>query len=137
MREITLNNKNYLLVRVPNDVTWFEISENNLGNFINKELGIVSQQFLEYGRDKIKYYDADNFYLPKGKWKIVGKISDILKDEDICKGLVEDFIFNKIEGFTNYLYEFIPELKATDSFLSWLESIELDLTKQFLLIQKL
>jgi len=63
----------------------------------------------------------------------VGRVSDILKDEEICKTLVEE---NKEFLYENYMSDNAKAgfNNATASFKSWLESIGLDMNKQWLMI---
>jgi len=138
MKEITLNNKNYLLVEVPDDAHDFYI--NDIG-CIRYSIGSMSSVIepIKIGK-----------YLEKDNDKLIGKISDILKDEEICKGLVENIEFGDKEIYYKLLYNnYIANCrdyrdiidaayeKATDSFLSYLQSIDLDLNKNYLLIEKL
>jgi len=112
MKEITLNNKEYKLIPIDkSDDIMFDDIEGRIMSF------------------------------HKG-YKKIGRISDILKDEDICKGLVGLPLF-KYDIYNNGKLIWIPiekvdgfKWKATDSFLSYLISIKLYLTKEYLLIQK-
>jgi len=80
----------------------------------------------------LSYYD---------KYTGVGRVSDILKDEEICKTLVESI--NVCDGhfsskkshkeYINYLGGHYY-LSAIESFQSWLKSIGLDMNKQWLMI---
>jgi len=123
MKEVILNNKNYLLIEIPDDSNTSEIDENFLYVYsINGKLTFALQ--------------AKSFT----NCKLIGKVSDILKDEEICKGMVDKFSLLTPVLYVNYLNNFYLDKqfdKATDSFKSWLESIELDLTKQYLLVEKL
>jgi len=140
MKELTINSQKYLLAEVPSDITWHEISNNELGGFINKTLNITSQNFLSYGGKKFTYYSPDNFYLPKGRWEVLGKTSDILKDEEACKELV-DSSMNMKRYFKDYIQDkfFLKKegktYTAADSFLSYLQSIKIDVSKEHLLIR--
>ena len=111
MKEITLNNKEYKLIPIDkSDDIMFDNIEGRIMSF------------------------------HKG-YKKIGRISDILKDEDICHNLA----YNELKS-VGYVYldwqqpdnEKRPYKfdKSTDSFLSYLKSIDLDITKQYLLIQK-
>ena len=135
MKNIQLNNKNYLLVEVPDDAYDFQILSPNYENWDGNYL--VAKPDTHLLLDKVY----------KNSHQIIGKLSDILKDEDICKGLIEDCsIYAKC--WKNYTYNGATDIggqfnsayscwSATDSFLSWAESIELDLSKNWVLIQKL
>jgi len=137
VKEITLKNKKYLLVEVPDDAENFTLEDND---------GITYDSFSE----EIKTGKPWGFIdLEKSSYEIVGTISNILKAEDICKGLVENFTMyvgsqrlQKLGAvdklvYNNYIDEQVPKSKATDSFLSYLQSINLNLSKSWLLIQKL
>jgi hypothetical protein len=125
MQEIPLNNKEYLLVEVPDDATDFRYDS-------------WFTRYINHSKGGIKL-DVNT--------KIIGKISDILKDEDICKGLVESKRIKESwnSSMTTVYLNYIPKedligiycQQATDSFLSYLQSINLDLIKSWLLIQKL
>lgn len=114
MKEIKLNNREYLLVDIEDD-----------DDII---FDGIESRIMSYHKE----------------YKKIGKVSDILKDEDVCKGLVELFSITRLSqfGYKDYLKS-IPNAEnftcktATDSFLSYLQSIDLDLNKEYLLIQKL
>jgi len=129
MKEITLNNQNYLLVELPSDATDIhEIYINDVG-CIRYTIGHMSSVIepVQIGE-----------YLEKNKHQLIGKISEILKDEEICKGLVEHKkLTDTIFLFCSYTSKNPCHLKATDSFKSYLESINLEMSKQYLLIKKL
>jgi len=130
MKEITLNNQDYLLVEVPNDAHDFYI--NDIG-CIRYSIGSMSSVIEPIILGK---------YLEKDKYNLIGKISNIVKDEEICKGLVEhhpnlDYRNYNPDAFTilanwaaNWKFN-----KATDSFQSWLKSIDLDMSKQWIMIK--
>lgn len=161
MIQFNLKNKDYLLVEVPSNITFWEILDNTLGNYITKALNL-NQQFLSYGKfkesDKLVTVqfstNSDNFYLPKGKWNIINKLSEVLQNEKLCSDIVEQHnsFFWKVPRFYNYLkypkvninellksipYDNLFEFfKATDSFKSFLQSINVDMSKEYLLISK-
>ena len=134
MKEATLNNKNYLLVEVPVEARDFMVLPHN-----NSIAWLGSNKTISGGNGGMINLECDVRNLT-----IIGKVYDILKDEEICKGLVE-LANEQIVDTGNKLHykdhrSASWELdydKATDSFQSWLESIEIDLTKQYLLIEKL
>jgi hypothetical protein len=143
MKQIKTKSGEILIVEVPEDTTWWSIIENKLGDFTTKELDLP-QQFLQYGKSSIifgkqvnnqVYYNPNSFYLPKGKWKIVGKLSE-LTDKD-CEEFVEwddcsdDFDPNILKiCYKNYIGngEFEDSLEnwnistAKESFISLLQS---------------
>ena len=112
MKEITLNNKKYKLI------------------LINKY-------------DDIMFDNIEGRIISFHKgYKKIGRISDILKDEDICKGLMIKDNWSKPYSHLWTKHNADKEKEcwwvstATDSFLSYLQSIDLDLTKEYLLIKK-
>ena len=145
MKEIQTKSGKILCVEIPEDVTWWESIENILGSFLTKVLDLP-QYFLQYGKVNEKgysqvYYNSDNFYLPKGKWNIIGKLSE-LTDKD-CEEFVELLPSNM---YKNYKW---PEDKvrltgiqpinatAKESFISLLESEGIDTSKEYLVIKVL
>ena len=81
-----------LLIKLPDDVTWWEIIKNTTGDFITNTLGL-NQMFLSSGKhsnimgklvSNVICYLPKDFYLPKGNWEIIGKFSE-LKNEDFEK----------------------------------------------------
>ena len=149
MKEIQTKSGKILCLEVPDDVTWWDIVENDLGGFITKTLDLP-QQFLTYGKSSTilgkqvnnrVYYNSDSFYLPKGKWNIIGKLSELI-DED-CEEFVELLPSNM---YKNYKW---PEDKvrltgiqpinatAKGSFISLLESEGIDTSREYLVIKVL
>ena len=145
MKEIQTKSGDILCLEVPDDVTWWESIENILGSFLTKVLDLP-QYFLQYGKVNEKgysqvYYNSDNFYLPKGKWNIIGKLSELI-DED-CEEFVELLPSNM---YKNYKW---PEDKvrltgiqpinatAKGSFISLLESEGIDTSREYLVIKVL
>jgi len=132
MKEIKLNNEEYALFKVNKEDYNFHIKDGEFQHLCWTDLNSKTCQT----------YDESYFY---NKYKIIGVLSDILKDEDICKELVEEIVEDEYQGYKHYHNKGIMNendwcshyIEATDSFLSYLQSIDLDLTKQFLLIQKL
>ena len=126
MQEIQLKSKNYLLVEVPK-------SNKNFSNFYTSDAGNL------FGINNItKEQQQCDLYLNLSNCIVIGIISEIVKDEDICKVLVEGG-FCSTNGwflYEDYLNENDSFVKATDSFQSWTESIDLDLTKSWALILK-
>jgi hypothetical protein len=107
MTTIQTKSGEVLLVKVPEDVNWWNIIENTLGDFIIKTRGLP-HQFLEYGTtskvlgkevNNVFYYDPDSFFLPKGSWKIIGKFSE-LKDKDF-----EEFVELKSKYLDRSVYK--------------------------------
>jgi len=130
MKEVILNNKNYLLVEIPDSARRFEITT---------QTDVIETRYYLWAINMVTLYLTTNV-----KPKIIGKVSDILKDEEICKGLVELANEQMVDTGNKLHYKDhrsasweLDYDKATDSFKSWLESIELDTTKQYLLIQQL
>ena len=143
MKEIQTKSGKILCDEIPEDTTWWKITENNLGGFITETLGL-NQQFLKYGKSSIMfgkevknivYYNPDSFHLPEGRWKIVGKLSE-LTDKD-CEEFVErDPIDPK--GFANYIYYKEAWLRSIKkSFISLLQSEGIDTSKEHLIIKLL
>ena len=145
MKEIQTKSGKILCLEVPDDVTWWESIENILGSFLTKVLDLP-QYFLQYGKVNEEgysqvYYNSDNFYLPKGKWNIIGKLSELI-DED-CEEFVELLPSNM---YKNYKW---PEDKvrltgiqpinatAKESFISLLESESIDTSREYLVIKVL
>ena len=147
MEEIQTKSGKILCVEIPEDTVWWEIMENNLGRFITETLNL-NQQFLKYGKssvifDKevknIVYYNPDSFHLPKGRWEIVEKLSE-LTDKD-C----EEFCFKHPAtlNYFNYRYHrhsegifsIHYELTAKESFISLLQSEGIDTNKEHLILK--
>jgi hypothetical protein len=148
MKTIQTKSGEILLVKVPEDATWWEIFENDIGEFLTKTLGL-NQMFLQYGKHStimgksvpnIMYCAPKDFYLPKGNWVIIGKFSE-LEGKDL-----EEFVeFKKVKGQYEmcYYYKDYPTNTIThgttkNSFTSLCKSqgIEDDLN-QYLIIKKL
>ena len=124
MQEIKLNGKNYLLVEVPNGA--FDFRYKIMPDEQKQLVGTIKDEDGNIGTCYIRD-------ITQGR--IIGTISNIIKDENVCKGLIEEnreFLYknyisdNDKAGFNN----------ATNSFLSYLQSIDLDMTKEYLLIEK-
>ena len=142
MKEIQTKSGKILCVEIPEDTTWWQIIENNLGGFITETLGL-NQQFLKYGKSSIMfgkevknivYYNPDSFHLPEGRWKIIGKLSE-LTDED-CEEFVEKLIdpYEKIV-FLNYpkideVMRSFERITAKESFISLLQSEGVDTSNE-------
>jgi len=130
MKEITLNNKNYLLVEVPNDA--YDFRYKIMPDEQKQLIGTIKDDNGNIGT----CYIREN---PQGK--TIGIISDILKDEDICEGLVEsspsEICKKRIGtyGFKVYDHPHTTAFTATYSFQSWIQSIDLDMTKSYALIE--
>lgn len=77
MKEITLNNQNYILVKVPDDA--YDFRYKIMPDKQKQLVGTVKDGDGNIGT----CYINEN---PQGK--IIGKISDILKNETVCKELV-------------------------------------------------
>jgi len=132
MKQITLNNKEYLLVEVSNDAK--NIKYNHTPDWKLKHLVFTCE--------KDTWYSAD-FIDAKLVVKIIGKLGDILKDEEICKGLVEsinmcDGHFTSKKSHKEYINYHGGHyyLSAVESMYSWLKSIKLDMTKEYALIEQ-
>jgi hypothetical protein len=76
MKVIILNNKNYLLVEVPDDAYDFNILSPNYENWDGNYL--IAKPDTHLLLDKVY----------RNNHQIIGLLSDIIKDEDICKGLM-------------------------------------------------
>jgi len=122
MQEVTLNNKKYLLIEVPEYSSDFEIDNNYLS--------------FKMPSDGFGYDSFECIKLDCTNLETVGLISDIIGDEYLCKTLVEE---NKQFLYKNYMSDNDKAgfNNATESFKSWVEAINLDLTKEYLLINKL
>jgi len=129
MQEIILNNKNYILINL-GKASW----NPNLPSHITHP--------MEDGRTISEPIYTEFFDKPGSqryiinKSEIIGMVSNILKDEDICEGLVKKVMNG--QHYQNYNYKSITDRwvkTATDSLLSYLQSIDLDLTKEYLLIK--
>jgi hypothetical protein len=117
MTAIQTKSGEVLLVKVPEDVNWWDIIENTLGDFIIKTRGLP-HQFLEYGTtskvlgkevNNVFYYDPDSFFLPKGSWKIIGKFSE-LEDKDFEEFVDYEDFFDDFEEW-RYFKSYSPEDK--------------------------
>lgn len=138
MKKITLNGKEYLLLDIPDDTI-----RKKLGIFcgdknVNWKLTkLCKKPFINFNANGKVIY---NERLPiTFQYLLIGKISDIVNDEDVCKELVEQQWGTNYKDYDKVGKQNNPFMfeKATDSFLSYLQSIGLDMTKQYLLIQKL
>ena len=123
-----LNNLNYLLGEVPDDA--YDFRYKTMPDEQKQLVGNIKDEDGNIGT----CYINDN---PQGE--IIGKISNILKDEDVCKGLVKEGSYMKTyhNYITNDTHKSNQLPTATKSFSSYLHSIDLDLNKSWLLIQKL
>jgi len=133
MREIRLNDKEYLLLDIPDNVYDFCLHT----IFISANQGSEYELPVDWFSDNFVNHNFERDYAVRGK------IADILKDECICEGLVEkDDMGNDCSGYVKYTtgknnLTWSMYKNATDSFYSWLKSINLDMTKEYVLIQKL
>jgi len=121
-----------LLVKVPEDATWWKLQDNNLPPMLTEALDL-NDQFLFYGKHRkilgkrvpsTIYYNPDSFCLLKGKWKIVGKFSQ-LKDRDLKKFVDVFWLIGAMteqEGFKNYTDYSIGVKSAKESFQSLCKS---------------
>lgn len=134
-REIKLNGKEYLLIEVPSIKLEFRIHSRYLVMGID-ERDVVSKI------KKINEGDTKGFYvLPNFDYKVIDTISTL--NETKCKELVESINvcdghftskkshkeYKNYHGGHSYLYAF-------ESFMSYLRSTSLDMTKEYLLLQK-
>jgi len=137
MKEIILNNKNYLLVDLsdlPNP-RFFVIQDYKKKKRLEITIDKRNASIFNNKLDFTNYYVS----LKKGDYTIIGSVFDILKNEDICKGLVKEGSYMRTyhNYITNDTHKSNQLLTATDSSLSYLQSIDLDMTKEYLLIHKL
>jgi len=152
MIEITLNNKNYLLVEVPEDGKNYKVgiwSDNSTTLEFQSDTFKMDYDSYEINVSEKNQLKEITLSMNSIKTKLIGKISDILKDEDICKELVEFYDykasnkwFTELIMWKDYNFQLNEEEVfdfdyARDSFLSWTQSINLDLSKNWILIKKL
>lgn len=138
----------FLFVEVPDDVTWWEILDNNLFKWL---LDIDCNQFLQYGKKKENihsiYYNVDNFYLPSGKWISIGLLKNITEEqaESVIEFktetiYVEDFESHITSGYRNYNISYTGIFnfrKAKESLQSLIIVNKLDLDKNYLILKKI
>lgn len=145
MKTIQTKSGEVLLIKIPEDTTWWELIENDFVSFITKELNL-GYYFLSYGKHltmfgkespNMTYYNSDNFFLPKGHLKIVGKFSE-LEDKTF-----EEFVEKEECGSNNFYFwdynnNFAEFVKAKDSFdtLCKSQGIE-DNLDNYLIIKKI
>lgn len=146
--QFTIRNKNYILIEVPSD-------------FIPQKYGALdARNNIIWGKNSkgtstITIKDEEYLIEYGTKDLILGKLSKILQNEELCSEIVEQHnsFFWKVPRFYNYLkypkanineltksipYDNLFEFfKATDSFKSFLQSINVDMSKEYLLISKL
>lgn len=139
-----LKNKDYILVEVPSDAS----------DFVLRTSGLTMDRSGYYHLSWKPDRKIQHAFSQKESINIVGKLSEVLQNEELCSEIVEQHnsFFWKVSRFYNYLkypkvninkltksfpYENLFEFfKATDSFKSFLQSINLDMGKEYLLISK-
>ena len=133
MKETILKNKRHLLVQIADDAIKIKVFN-------------TCYCYCVLNDDMERVIDFDDMESEK---HLVGTLSDILKDEDVCKGLVESYDYQKniphnpnidYVRYKEYTCDFKDEelfdiSKAKGSFLSYLKSINLDLSKKYILIK--
>jgi len=149
MVKLTAKSGDILVVEVPEDTTWWKIDNNDMGKFITETLNL-NEQFLLYGKhSKIfgedipnqVYYNPNNFYLPEGKWEILGKLSEITNKD--CEEFVEkhpniayrDYMASTLSKAVNGWTANWSIQSAKQSFISLLQSENIDTNKEWLLIK--
>jgi hypothetical protein len=154
MKEIQTKSGKILIVEVPKDTTWWELIENNLGDFISKELSL-GKKFLQFGKGNSTYYSPDKFYCVQNYKNpiILGKLSELTdKDcEELSVAYISNFnIPNVYFNFKDYDLNDLNELlecnsvnvifpfeSAKESFISLLQSEGVDISKEYLIINVL
>jgi hypothetical protein len=140
MKTIQTKSGEILLVKVPEDVTWWEIFENVMGEFLTKTFD--NQMFLQFGRHTtIMGQSVPNvlcgvFNLPKGVWSMIGKFSEL--EDGVFEEFVESVRLN-VKYYKDYsTFSHFGFRLAKESFISLCKSqgIEDDLN-QYLIIKKL
>lgn len=145
MKQIKTKNSFILAVEIPEGITWCSILENNLDDFITKELDLP-EQFLQYGKrtnifgEEVYsqvYYNPNTFYLPKGKFKILGKLSE-LSDKNCWDFVEKSTGLEDTICFKDYTLEKHFTIKnPKESFISLLKSEDVDISKEQLILQLL
>lgn len=123
-----------IVFTIPEDVEWVNIRNNEFLKQINKELSIISNQLLTYGKYSTlfskrivqQYYNPDDFYLPKGKWKKVGFVSKSGELEGFdCEKYINPF-YQKESIWYNYNAKSLDDAwnctTKEESFISLLNS---------------
>ena len=128
MKKITLNNKKYVLVEVPAGAYDFIILSNGIYFTLQYFISGVLQTELNFA----PFSESEQF-------SVVGKISNIINNEDICKELVE---LDCAKDWSMGYFDYATVNKSwygnpCNSFLSYLKSINLDMTKEYSLIRTL
>lgn len=130
MKAIQTKSGKILLVKIPEDTSWWRIDINNLGDYLTKELNL-NQQFLSYGKssiilsekvNNIVFANPDNFFLPEGNWEIFGKFSE-LEDNDL-EEFVEGKRFNEDYAALVYKDYLLKENNVRNYFISAKSSFE-------------
>ena len=153
MKEIQTKSGKILCVEVPEDITWWELIENNTEDFITNALSL-GKWFLQYGKSStifgkkvndIVYYNPENFYCCQHykEASIVGKLSE-LTDKD-CEEFVEkhpniayrDYTASTLSKAINEWTVNWNKNSAKESFISLLESEGVDTSKEYLIIKVL
>lgn len=139
MIQFDLKNKNYILIEVPSDAYDFSFRRNNQiiylrKNVINPLTGIEKSVIIDIPNTKYGFVVKD--------WSIVGKLSEVLQNKELCKQLMEKYNWSR--PYSHLWTKFVKDKKkeawwtskATDSFKSFLQSINVDMSKEYLLISK-
>jgi len=131
MQEITLKGKNYLLVEVPGGLMQINVFDTCYSYYVLTDEMERVIDFEEMESEK----------------ELIGVLYDILKDEDICKELVESHTYKtpnkwgkELIMWKDYNFQLNEEELfdfdfARQAFMSYLQSINLDLTKNWTLIK--
>lgn len=142
MINLKIKNKIYLCVKVSND----------FNTFIIKQYPTAGTYLQELDSKSLNNWKAK---IPNGNYTIIGKLSDLLKDETKCKDLVELIPVEEMPSPSNDMcggchYDYKDYMNigeyagyngdagsfryAVDSFKSLLESNNIDMTTEYLML---
>ena len=109
------------VVGIPSDVTWFSLTDNFMGEFINKSLNLKGGKFLQYGTKESVYYSPETFYCVE-KYSnpiLVGKLSEITEEQaaevvDGCEDGFGNYLNAQLKWFDTAKESLVSLLKAND-----------------------
>jgi len=131
MIQFNLKNKSYILIEVPSDAYDFTLKTSGL------TMDRSGYYYLSWKPDR----KIQHKFSQKEPVDIVGKLSEVLQNEELSSEIVDSLQegFGKDGMYKYKLYNDRPDVfsdKATHSFKSFLQSINVDMSKEYLLISK-
>lgn len=137
MKTIKTQNKEFIVIKVPEDAYDFDIIISKSKHPLNNRLEYKIPAPI--GQTKWGWYDK-SLRLKTGNHKILGKLLELSEEE--CSRFVEFLFYNSINMFKNYKYPVTtsyPFLSAKESLISLLQSEGVDTSnpRTILLIEKI